>query len=123
MPAHIQTYTAVYRAIVCSEVDIVPSPAFFTEKACFNYWYSRMKTDSRIKSYMCYFTGEDDTNFYSMRAVLIEDCLKQLKLIGALNAEGAEEVIAHQLLDLEIVQLEQYIADTQKRISDAHGYH
>lgn len=112
----------MFRAIVCSEQEIVPAPAFFTEKGCYNYWYSRMKTDRRIKAFVCYQTTEPDQDFYNMRAVIIQDCLKMLKLIGVIDQENTEEVLAHNLLDKELVGLEAYQEYLQHQLKGLEGF-
>lgn len=113
----------MYRAIVCSEVDIVPSPAFFDKHNAWNYWYSRMRNSNGIiKGFMVYDSGEDDVQFYNMRAVLIQDCMKKLKLIGALSSEEIEMEIVNQLLDKEIVGLEEYEEYLTKQLRDINIY-
>lgn len=113
----------MYRAIVCSDSEISPSPAFFTEKACFGYWYSRMKQDPmRIKGFMCYPTGEDDVNFYNMRACLIEDIMKGMQYLGVRQTAGMESEVVNGLLDLEIVELEEKLEYVQQEMKRASGY-
>lgn len=112
----------MYRAIVCSDGGVQPHPAFFNSEQCWKYWYSRMKTDHSISAFRVYFTQEDDIPFYNMRATLITDCMRALRLIGTFDKPELEEHMAHTLIDLEIIQLEVYQQYLEGCIQDLHIY-